>query len=57
MPKYLDLRGPIAACTIYAGGELVARVVTVTLPAVSPTPGVVGGRGEGGAAVEVLRDV
>ena len=39
MPKYLDLRGPIAACTIYAGGELVARDVTVTLPAVTPTTG------------------
>ena len=44
MPKYLDLRGPIAACTIYAGGELVARDVTVTLPAVTPTTTVEIGR-------------
>lgn len=39
MPKYLDLRGPIAACTVYTGGKLVARDVTVTLPAVTPTTG------------------
>lgn len=45
MPKYLDLRGPIAACTIYAGGELVARDVTVTLPAVTPTTGELKGMG------------
>lgn len=45
MAKYLDLRGPIAACTVYASGRLVARDVTVTLPAVTPTTGELRGMG------------
>lgn len=45
MAKYLELRGPIAACTVYAGGKLVAKDVTVTLPAVTPTLGEVKGMG------------
>lgn len=45
MPKYLDLRGPIAACTVYSGGTLVARDVTVTLPAVTPATGELKGMG------------
>lgn len=35
--KFVDVRGPIAANTLYSDGELVARDVTVTLPAVTPT--------------------
>lgn len=45
MPKYLDLRGPVAACTVYDDGRLVARDVTVTLPAVTPTTGELKGMG------------
>lgn len=35
MAKYMDLRGPVSGCTVYAGGQLVARDVTATLPAVT----------------------
>ena len=34
--KWLDLKGPILANTVYTGGKLVAKDVTVTLPAVTP---------------------
>lgn len=37
--KYLNLRGPISANTIYVGGQLAARDATVTLPGVVPTTG------------------
>lgn len=33
---WLDLKGPILANTVYDGGRLVAKDVTVTLPAVTP---------------------
>lgn len=39
------MRGPIAGCTVYASGKLVARDVTVTLPAVTPTTGELKGMG------------
>lgn len=33
---WLDLKGPILANTVYDGGKLVAKDVTVTLPSVTP---------------------
>lgn len=37
MLKFLDLRGPVAASTVYVGDSLVARDVTATLPSVTPS--------------------
>lgn len=36
MEKWLDLKGPILADTVYVDGKLVAKDVTVTLPGVTP---------------------
>lgn len=36
MEKWLDLKGPILADTVYVDGKLVAKDVTVTLPSVTP---------------------
>ena len=33
---WLDLKGPILADTVYIGGTLVAKDVTISLPAVTP---------------------
>ena len=33
---WLDLKGPILADTVYIGGTLVAKDVTIALPAVTP---------------------
>jgi len=33
---FIDLKGPIVANTVYVDGQLVAKDVTVTLPAVTP---------------------
>lgn len=35
MEKWLDLKGPILADTVYDGGQLVAKDVTITLPSVA----------------------
>lgn len=34
--QWIDLKGPILADTVYDGGRLVAKDVTVTMPAVTP---------------------
>lgn len=36
MQKWLDLKGPILANTVYLGGTLVAKDVTISLPSVTP---------------------
>ena len=36
MPLWIDLKGPILADTVYIDGKLVAKDVTITLPAVTP---------------------
>ena len=36
MSLWLDLKGPILADTVYIDGKLVAKDVTITLPAVTP---------------------
>ena len=36
MEKWLDLKGPILADTVYVDGKLVAKDVTITLPGVTP---------------------
>ena len=36
MNLWLDLKGPILADTVYDGGKLVAKDVTIVLPAVTP---------------------
>ena len=40
MEKWLDLKGPILADTVYVDGKLVAKDVTVTLPGVTPVTAV-----------------
>ena len=36
MSLWIDLKGPILADTVYIDGKLVAKDVTITLPAVTP---------------------